>query len=267
MSVAVEIAVEDEAGLVVAAHAGASRVELCTDLASGGTTPPPELVRLCVTRAAALVASRDAVASFEVHVLIRPPGGTAQVHEHPEQFSCTAEQVEQMAAQAAAAVEAGAAGVVLGALARDEHGAWALDLAALEILRDAALHAASRAVRSVQLTCHRALDALPDAAARVAAVEALVPLGFHRVLTSGGAVRAIDGTTDIAAMVEAADGLVDVCAGGGIRPADIAPLVHATGVADIHLSGRLPSGPADENPDTLTDPAVCTAAVDAAGAL
>ena len=38
MSIAVEIAVEDLAGLEVAAHAGADRVELCVDLARGGLT-------------------------------------------------------------------------------------------------------------------------------------------------------------------------------------------------------------------------------------
>src|SRR5699024_9428890 len=50
MSVAVEIAVEDLAGLEVAALAGADRVELCTDLDRGGLTPPAALVAACPAR-------------------------------------------------------------------------------------------------------------------------------------------------------------------------------------------------------------------------
>lgn len=45
MSVAVEIAIEDLAGLEVAALAGADRVELCVDLARGGLTRPPSWSR------------------------------------------------------------------------------------------------------------------------------------------------------------------------------------------------------------------------------
>ena len=56
MSPAVEIAVEDLAGLEVAALAGADRIELCHDLARGGTTPAPELVGQAVRRARELVA-------------------------------------------------------------------------------------------------------------------------------------------------------------------------------------------------------------------
>lgn len=260
MSVAVEIAVQDEEGLVTAAHAGADRVELCADLDHGGSTPAPELVAACVARAAALVASRDARPQFAVHVLVRPPSTATSFLGRPELFALAPEQAERMAVDAASAIEAGAAGVVVGALRRAPDGGWGLDASSLETVRDAALAAGSRALRGVTVSCDRCVDALPEADARVRAVAALIPLGFARVLTSGGAARALDGADDIARMVEAADGILEVCAGGGVRPADIVPLVRATGVADIHLSGRLPSG-------TRTDPAVCAAAVDAAGAL
>lgn len=262
MSIAVEVAVQDEDSLVAAGHAGADRVELCVDLAHGGATPPIALVARCVERAAALVASRDAKPQLDVHVLIRPAAPEEPFLGRPEQFELAAEQVERCAREAAAAIEAGAAGVVIGALARGPRG-WELDVPALERIRDAALTAGARALRGVTVTCHRCVDALEGTDERVRATETLLRLGFARVLTSGGAERALDGAEDIARMVEAADDILAVCAGGGVRPADVVPLVRATGVTDIHLSGRPASAPAGARPD----PAVLTAAVDAAGAV
>lgn len=263
MSIAVEIAVEDLEGLVTAAHAGADRVELCVDLAHGGTTPTAALVREATARAAALVASADAKPQFAVHVLVRPRAGDLPITEDLAGFVPDAEEVEAMVASAAEVVDAGAAGIVVGALTPE----GALDLPVLERVRDAALGAATRSLRGLHLTCHRCLDAMPDGDARVAAVEQLIGLGFHRALSSGGTARALDGADDLARMVIAADGLVDICAGGGVQVADIVPLVRATGVQDIHLSARRSRPGPDGTPIITTDPAVCTAAVDAAGAL
>src|SRR5699024_12519249 len=63
--------------------------------------------------------------------------------------------------------------------------------------------------------------------------------------------------------------LLDVCAGGGVRPVDIPDLVRATGLSDVHLSARRrPGAPVEPDaPSTDTDPAIAAAAVDAAGAL
>src|SRR5690606_11317075 len=123
--------------------------------------------------------------------------------------------------------------------------------------------------RARTLAHDRALDAVPSGEARPEAVRTLLGLGFPRVLSSGGAARALDGAGDLAAMVEAAEDLLDVCAGGGVRPADVRDLVTSTGLSDIHLSARRrPGAPLEADaPDTRTDPAIVTAAVDAAGEL
>lgn len=265
MSIQVEIAVQDLAGLEVAALGGADRVELCVDLARGGLTPPPELVEDCVRRATALVAARDAKPHFEVHVLIRCRAGEDDFLGRPAEFAFSPDEVELMARQAEESITAGAAGVVIGALTPQ----GALDVPALETIRDAALQAGQSAVRGVTLTFHRAADALAGREERAEAVRTLLGLGFHRVLTSGGAAKALDGADDIAAMVEAADGILDICAGGGVRPADIADLAQRSGVADVHLSARRrPGSPVEAGaPDTPTDPAIIAAAVDAAGGL
>ena len=265
MSVAVEIAVEDLAGLEVAALAGADRVELCVDLARGGLTPPAQLVQDCAARASALVAARDAKPHFDVHVLIRSRAEHGDFLDRPEEFAYAADEIARMAQQAEESIAAGAAGVVLGALTE----AGELDLPAIEAVRDGALRAGSAAMRGVTLTVHRAVDALPGRAQREDAVRTLLGLGIHRVLSSGGAARALDGAEDLAAMVDATEDLLDICAGGGVRPADIGDLVRRTGVRDVHLSARRrPGAPVEEGaPDTCTDPAIVAAAVDAAGEL
>ena len=265
MSIAVEIAVEDLAGLEVAAHAGADRVELCVDLARGGLTPPPELVEACTSRAAELVAARDAKPHFDVHVLIRSRAEHGDFLDRPEEFAYSAEEIALMARQAEEAVTAGAAGVVIGALTADGE----LDVPAIETLRDGALTAGSTVMRGVTLTVHRAVDALPGRDQRAQAVRTLLGLGAHRVLTSGGAARALEGADDLAAMVAAAEGLLDICAGGGVRPADVRDIVERGAVSDIHLSARRrPGAPVEDGaPETCTDPAIVAAAVDAAGEL
>lgn len=265
MSVAVEIAVEDLAGLEVAALAGADRVELCVDLERGGLTPPPELVEQCVQRASAMVSARDAKPHFDVHVLIRSRAGSGEFLGRPDEFAYSLEEIEQMAVQAGESIRAGAAGVVIGALTETGE----LDIPAIESLRDAALDAGRTTLRGVTLTVHRALDALPGRDEREQAVRTLLGLGVHRVLSSGGAARALDGAEDLAAMVDASEGLLDVCAGGGVRPADVVDLVRRSGVGDVHLSARRrPDAPVEAYaPKTRTDPAIVAAAVDAAGEL
>ena len=234
MSPAVEIAVEDLAGLEVAALAGADRIELCQDLDLGGTTPAPELVEQAVRRARELVAARDAKPHLDVHVLIRPRASSADFLGRPAEFAADADAIERMVDQAAAVVDAGAAGVVLGVLTE----AGELDLPALEAVRDSALLAAQRAGRGLTLILHRAVDAMPSREARVAAAQA---------------------ATD----------LVEICAGGGVRPADVVDLVRRSGVGSVHLSARRrPGAPVEPDaPETLTDPAIVAAAVDAAGEL
>lgn len=265
MSISVEIAIEDLAGLEVAAHAGADRVELCVDLDRGGLTPPPELIEQCTRHASALVAARDAKPHFDVHVLIRSRAGEGPFLGRPEEFVYGVDEVELMAHQAQQAVAAGAAGVVIGALTP----AGEIDVPAVESIRDSALGAATTALRGVHLTFHRALDAQGGREQRVESMRALLGLGFHRVLSSGGAARAVEGADDLAAMVDAAEGFLDLCAGGGVRPADLPDLVRRSGVADVHLSARRrPDAPVEADaPETRTDPAIVSAAVDAAGEL
>lgn len=90
------------------------------------------------------------------------------------------------------------------------------------------------AAGAATLVFHRAIDATPDPLAVLGAE------GVDRVLTSGGAVRSIDGVDTLARMVATRDD-VEIMAGGGIRTEDI-PAILATGVQAVHLSARGQAG-------------------------
>jgi copper homeostasis protein len=203
--VLLEVAVQDAAGARTAVAAGADRLELCVALAAtGGLTPSAGLVRHAVR------AARGA----GVHVLVRPrPGG----------FVYSAEELAVQVTDVRAVLDAGAAGVVVGALTP----AGTVDAAALAALVEAA--------GGAEVTFHRAFDVVPG---RDAALEVLAAHGVRRVLTSGGAPRAGEGVDALAALTGRARELgVEVMAGGGVRTDDVAALVGA-GVDAVHLSAR-----------------------------
>ncbi len=239
---AVEIAVQDPAGIRIALDAGADRIELCSALGVGGLTPSAGLI------ATAVALARQAGRTGFVHVLVRPRAG-GFVYTDDELGLCVADVI--------AAREAGAAGVVVGALTAD----GGIDRAAVEAFVAVA--------GPLEVTFHRAIDAVEDP---LATVDALVELGVSRVLTSGSASRSIDGTKTLAALVERASGRIQVMAGGGVSVGDIATLA-SVGVDAVHLSARAtvtgpPSGPGGgESAYDVTDAAVAGAAVDAVRAL
>lgn len=65
-------------------------------------------------------------------------------------------------------------------------------------------------------------------------------VAVHRVLTSGGAHRSIDGAEVLSAMARCAAGRMQIMVGGGVGVADIPGLV-ATGVDAVHMSARRPA--------------------------
>jgi copper homeostasis protein len=232
-----EIAVQDVAGAVVSAASGADRLELCAALAAtGGLTPSIGLLD------AVLAALPAAVG---VHVLVRPRAGS---------FVYSADELDVQVRDVRAAIRAGAAGVVVGAL--DPSGSVDTD----------ALARLVAAADGREVTFHRAFDTL---ASLGPALDALASLEVTRVLTSGGAPRSIDGVARLTETVARAAGRVQVMAGGGVRPQDIPALVVA-GVDAVHLSASRhvdeSGGPGGGSAGyTTTDPDVVAAAVAALG--
>lgn len=204
-TLALEIAVQDPAGVRIAGAVGATRVELAQALALGGITPSPATLELALESAAE--------SGVEVHVLVRPRAGG--FHYDADEIALSERDVRR-------AVGAGAHGVVIGAL----DAAGTLDLDAMARLRDAA--------GAASVTLHRAIDVTGDPLATLAAARSL---GLRRVLTSGGASAAIDGIDTLRALVAAAEGEIEIMAGSGVNAASARALAD-TGVDALHFSAK-----------------------------
>jgi copper homeostasis protein CutC len=195
----IEAAVESLDDARAAAAGGAHRLELCSDLDAGGTTPDR-----------ALVASVLAGVHVPVVVMIRPrPGG----------FVYSPAELDRMRRDVALALVLGAAGVVFGALNEEGH----VDAAAMRVLMGAA--------HGLPVTFHRAIDETSDV---LESIDSLRTLGVSRVLSSGRATVALDGSVVLAAMIERAGKALTVIAGGGVRSTNVAELVRRTGVREVH---------------------------------
>lgn len=198
-----EICIDSPSGHAAAIAGGADRIELCSALALGGLTPSPGLMALA------------AKAPIPVHALIRPRAGD---------FSFTEDEIATMEADIDAARAAGLRGVVLGAT----HADGTLDAETLRRL-------AARA-KNLDLTLHRAFDLALDFPR---AVETAIALGFSRILTSGGAPRAIDGLETLAAIIAHAAGRIAIMPGSGVTPENARTFLDL-GVTDLHASASRP---------------------------
>jgi copper homeostasis protein len=59
-----------------------------------------------------------------------------------------------------------------------------------------------------------------------------------RVLTSGGAKTALEGADRIRALLERADGRIEILPGGGVREENVEQVVRRCGCTHVHLSRR-----------------------------
>jgi copper homeostasis protein len=200
MHTCLEVCVDCVAGLDIASASRADRAELCSALTLGGLTPSPGLM--------ALAAAKD----LPCFVLIRPREGD---------FCYNRREIDVVRRDIDTVRSLKLAGVVIGASLPDGR----LDESTLRLLIE---HAAG--LPAVLL---RAFDLVPDFPA---ALEAAIRLGFKRVLTSGGATGAPAGSKLIRQLVEQAGNRIEVMAGSGLTPDNVAPFVRETGVPAVHSS-------------------------------
>lgn len=195
-----EMAVQDAAGIVVAAELGVDRIELCAALSLGGLTPSVGLIEAA------------AASGIPTHVLVRPRGGDFEYDD--AERALIVDDVRW-------AHSLGAAGVVVGGL-RD----GGID----EELVDRVVAVAGGA----DVTFHRAFDNLSDVDA---GLDRLAELGVTRVLTSGGAARAHEALDVLRRLVGHAGGGIEIMAGSGVRSDNVARIA-ATGVDAVHASAK-----------------------------
>ncbi len=202
-----EFCAENVEHVPAAIAAGAGRIELCDNLAVGGTTPSHGVIR------AAVGTCRPA--GVAVMCMVRPRGGD---------FVYTEAEAGIMADDLRHAAELGVDGVVFGCLCDGE-----VDLGLTERLVRLAKQ------ESLSVTFHMAFDELPPAA-QPAALDALAELGVDRVLTHGGAAGTpmADNTARLRELADYAAGRITVLLGGGVTWENAAEVAGAVGVSEVH---------------------------------
>lgn len=188
---------------VAAMRAGAHRIELCSALDVGGLTPSQGLIRAAVHQL-----------NIGVNVLIRPREG---------HFCFTDQELDIMLDDIRFCREAGANGVVVGALTPEGH----LDLPKMKAMKAMA--------GDMEIVCHRAFDFTADPGA---ALEQLIGLGYQRVLSSGQCPSAYEGRHLLKKMVDQAAGRISIMPGSGISADKIGAIVEATGAKEYHFTGK-----------------------------
>lgn len=198
-----EVCVESIEDARAAKSGGADRLELCLELACGGITPPADLV-----------AAVKKAEELPLVVMLRPRAGN---------YAYSARELDGMCARAAELRAAGADAFVLGALTREG------------LVDRAALDRVAAAAAPLPLVFHRAFDALAD---QEAGLEELIAAGCARVLTSGDPLGVEHGQARLTALVRRAAGRIEIMPGGGVRAANAARLLRATGARAIHFSAK-----------------------------
>jgi len=203
-----EVAANSVASALAAQAGGARRVELCASLETGGVTPSH-----------GSIARARAGLTIPLYILIRPRAGDFVYDEL---------EIAAVLDDIAHCRSLGCDGVVVGALTPDGE----VDRAACARWVEAA--------GGMGMAFHRAFDLAADHAATV---EALIDLGFERVLTSGGAPSAVAGASRLSRLVAQAGERITVMPGAGIDPGNLAALRELTRAREFHASAtrRLPS--------------------------
>lgn len=199
----IEIATSDFATTKSAVEGGADRIELCANLAEGGTTPSYGTIKQC----------RETF-DVQLYPIIRPRGGD---------FLYSKDEFELMLHDARLCKALGCDGIVVGLLNMD---------GTIDIVRTAQL---VEAVYPMGVTFHRAFDRCKDP---FVALEELVEIGCERILTSGQRPTVNDGVEMIVELNKRSDGRIIIMPGSGVRKENIKMLAEKTGCTEFHSSLR-----------------------------
>ena len=203
MKYLIEIATSDFLTTKSAVEGGADRIELCANLAEGGTTPSYAHIKKC----------REAF-DIALFPIVRPRGGD---------FLYTKDEFEIMKNDIKLCKELGCEGIVIGLLNMD---------GTIDMTRTAEL---IELAYPLEVTFHRAFDRCKDA---FAALEELIEIGCQRILTSGQKPAVSEGVDLIGELNKKADDRIIILPGSGVRKDNIKMLAEKTGCIEFHSSLR-----------------------------
>ena len=199
----IEIATSDFITTKAAVEGGADRIELCANLAEGGTTPSYGHTRKC----------REAF-DVLIYPIIRPRGGD---------FLFTAEEFDIMLQDVKLCKQLNCDGVVIGLLNTD----GSIDMKRTSQLVEAAY--------PLGVTFHRAFDRCSNP---FEAMEHLIQIGCERILTSGQKPSAPDAVEMIEQLNREANDRIIIMPGSGVRKENIKMIADKTGCTEFHSSLR-----------------------------
>ena len=212
-----EVCCGDMQSVLAAKEGGAHRVELCQALEVDGLTSSQEMIEQAISL------------GIPVQVLIRPREGD---------FVYDEEEVESMLGDIRLAKKLGANGIVIGALRQD----GSIDEATIRRLVDEA--------EGLSITFHRAFDVCSQP---LEALEQIISLGCHRLLTSGQAPSAEQGIPLIKKLVEQSAGRIIIMPGAGVNVNNAHEILSETGANEIHGSLRKDGHTDSEQVRIITD--------------
>ena len=194
-----EACVESFEKSLEAQNNGANRIELCENLAVGGTTPSYGTVKVCLEKL-----------NIPIFPMIRARGGN---------FIYSKEEIEIMKEDIKAFKDLGVKGVVFGFLTSDNK----IDLELTKELVDLAY--------PMEVTFHKAIDEIVNP---LDYIDDLVNIGIKRILTSGGKATALEGKDLINEMIKKSNGRLKVVVAGKVRKENLNELSNLICANEFH---------------------------------
>jgi copper homeostasis protein len=186
-----EVCVDSLESAICATEGGAIRLELCSSLAVGGTTPTLGFL-YCV---------KQKLPNVCAHVLVRCRDGD---------FLFSEDEVQIMVQDVKSLVKGGADGIVIGCL--DDNGY--VDVKQCKKLIQASKEASEG--RTINITFHRAFD-MTVSTMLSRTMNDIIEIGCSRVLTSGQMKTAIEGVHVICDLIQKYQDKIIIMPGGGLN--------------------------------------------------
>jgi len=194
-----EACVESFEKALEAQNNGANRIELCENLAVGGTTPSYGTVKVCLEKL-----------DIPIFPMIRARGGS---------FVYSKDEIEIMKEDIKIFKELGVKGVVLGCLTSDNK----IDLELTKKLVNLAY--------PMEVTFHKAIDEIQNP---LDYIDNLINIGIKRILTSGGKVTALEGKDLINEMIKKSNGRLKIVVAGKVTKENLNELSNLISANEFH---------------------------------
>jgi copper homeostasis protein len=190
---------------IIAEHCGADRIEFCTNLSEGGTTPAFDEI----------LAIKKHV-KIPIHVLIRVRAGN---------FIYSENEISEMINQIQFCKQNQIDGVVIGALNSSN------------CIDENAILKWINVADGMDITFHKAFDGIEN---KEAAITKLIDYKFNRILTSGAEGTAIQGIESLKELQKIGGNRITIMPGGSIRSSNLSELKNTLSeISEFHSAASV----------------------------